>query len=38
MVPVAVSVPNTNEELTIRMTFDNWAFGTVTGKPRGSAN
>jgi len=34
MDPVAVSVPNTSEELTIRMTFENWAFGEIIGSPR----
>lgn len=34
MVPVAVSVPATTEELELRMTFDNWAFGEIVGQPR----
>jgi len=35
MVPVAVSVPY-NVELDITMTLNNWAFGDITGKPRGT--
>lgn len=34
MVPVAVSVPTNVEKFTARMTFDNWAFGAIEGKPR----
>jgi len=33
MVPVAVSVPN-NLSISIKMNFDNWAFGAIAGKPR----
>lgn len=34
MTPVAVSVPDEISKLEIRMSFDNWAFGKLTGKPR----
>ncbi len=38
MVPVAVSVPQSEKELTLRMHFDNWAFGEVVGQPRPASN
>ena len=31
---VAVSVPNNNNDLHIKMVFDNWAFGEIVGSPR----
>ena len=34
MVPVAVSVPADVDEFDARMTFDNWAFGTIEGRPQ----
>lgn len=33
MVPVAVSVPEDVNDFDCRMTFDNWAFGKIVGKP-----
>lgn len=36
-VPVAVSVP-ANVALEIEMSADNWAFGSVDGKPRDEAS
>jgi len=35
MVPVAVSVPN-EIDISIKMTLDNWAFGSIEGTPRGA--
>lgn len=34
MVPVAVSVPEYVSNPVVTMTFDNWAFGSLVGKPR----
>ena len=34
MVPVAVSVPEDVSEFDSRMTFENWAFGSIEGRPR----
>ena len=34
MVPVAVSVPANVKNPTVRMTFDNWAFGKLVAKPK----
>lgn len=34
MVPVAVSVPADVQKPEVTMTFENWAFGTLEGKPR----
>jgi hypothetical protein len=34
MVPVAVSVPN-SVNFRVSMSLDSWAFGTITGSPRG---
>lgn len=33
MVPVAVSVPN-SADISIKMNFENWAFGDFQGLPR----
>ena len=34
MVPVAVSVPQDVDHFVARMTFDNWAFGSIPGEVR----
>ena len=34
MAPVAVSVPENVKNPVVSMTFDNWAFGSLVGKPR----
>ena len=33
MDPVAVSVPKNAGEYSVKMVFDNWAFGQIVGKP-----
>ena len=34
MTPVAVSVPENLHNPIVSMSFDNWAFGALVGKPR----